>query len=76
VMELELGKELRFHFEHQVEKYKQAGSSDDEETRRARLSFGGQAQVAEDCRQARGHWDGRGNRSGPVMGTPVDQPHL
>jgi putative ABC transport system permease protein len=53
-MEQELKEELRFHFEHEVEKHKKAGMSDEEAKRRARMAFGGQEQVTEDCREARG----------------------
>ncbi|MGC1361581.1 MAG: ABC transporter permease [Silvibacterium sp.] len=52
--EEELNEELRFHFEHEVEKYRKSGMSDEEARRRARLAFGGQEQVKEDCRDARG----------------------
>jgi hypothetical protein len=54
VVELELNEELRFHFEHEVEKYKRAGMSEKEAVRRARLAFGGQEQVKEACRNVRG----------------------
>src|SRR5271170_4266623 len=53
-VETELGEELIFHFENEVEKYKRAGMSEDEARRRARMVFGGQEQVKEDCREARG----------------------
>jgi predicted permease len=53
-VEGELEEELRFHFEHEIEKYKKSGMSDEEARRRARLAFGGQEQVKEDCREARG----------------------
>ena len=56
-VETEMDNELRFHFEHQVEKLVGAGLSRDEALRRARLDFGGLDQVKEECRQARGvHW--------------------
>jgi predicted permease len=54
VVEQELNEELGFHFEHEVEKYRRAGMSEEEAVRRARLAFGGQEQVKEDCRDARG----------------------
>ncbi len=54
VVELELSEELRFHFDHEVEKYKRSGMSEKEAMRRARLAFGGQEQVKEACREARG----------------------
>jgi predicted permease len=53
-VEAELDDELRFHFEHQVEKYVSSGLSHEEATRHARLEFGGLDEVKEDCRDARG----------------------
>ncbi|HEV2386163.1 MAG TPA: ABC transporter permease [Candidatus Acidoferrales bacterium] len=53
-VERELDRELRFHFERQVEKYVQAGLLPEEARRRARLEFGGLEQVKEECREARG----------------------
>ena len=53
-VETELDEELRFHFEHEVEKYRKSGMTDEEATRQARLAFGGQDQVKQDCREARG----------------------
>ncbi|HEX4309241.1 MAG TPA: permease prefix domain 1-containing protein [Acidobacteriaceae bacterium] len=53
-MEAELDEELRFHVEHEVEKLRRAGMSEEEARRRARLSFGGQEQMKENCREARG----------------------
>ena len=53
-MEAELVQELRLHFEREVEKRKNAGMTQAEATRQARLSFGGQEQIKEDCREARG----------------------
>jgi len=53
-MDGELEDELRFHFENEVEKHRKAGLSEEDARRRARLAFGGQSQVAEDCREARG----------------------
>jgi predicted permease len=54
VVETELNEELRFHFEHEVEKYERSGLPHEEAVRRARLAFGGHEQVKEDCREARG----------------------
>jgi len=54
VMETELEQELRFHFENEVEKYKNMGMASEEALRLARLSFGGHDQIKEDCREARG----------------------
>ena len=54
VVEQELSDELRFHFEHEVEKYRKAGMSEEEARRHARFAFGGQEQIKEDCREARG----------------------
>jgi putative ABC transport system permease protein len=53
-VESELDDELRFHFEHQREKYMQSGLTSDEALRRVRLDFGGMDQVKEECREARG----------------------
>jgi predicted permease len=53
-MDLELNEELRFHFENEVEKHKRAGMREDAARRRARLAFGGQEQIREDCQDARG----------------------
>jgi putative ABC transport system permease protein len=46
--------ELRFHAEHQLEKYMKTGMSRDEAVRQRRIDFGGVDQVKEDCRDARG----------------------
>jgi predicted permease len=54
VVEAELDQELRFHIENEVEKLKSRGMSHDEAMRYARLSFGGQEQIKEDVREARG----------------------
>lgn len=53
-VEAELDEELRFHLEHQLEKYQQQGLSRREAMRRVRLDFGGTEQVREECRDARG----------------------
>ena len=53
-VEGELDEELRFHVEHQVEKYIRAGLTREEALRRTRIEFGGLDQVKEDCRDARG----------------------
>jgi predicted permease len=53
-VEAELDDELRFHFEHQVEKGIRSGLTRQEAVRRARLLFGGIDQVKEECRDARG----------------------
>jgi predicted permease len=54
VMDMELNEELRFHLENEVEKYKRAGMSDDAARRHARLAFGEQVKIREDCQEARG----------------------
>jgi hypothetical protein len=46
--------ELRFHLEQQVASYEAAGMRRDEALRRARLEFGGLAQVKEECGDALG----------------------
>jgi predicted permease len=53
-VETDLDDELRFHFEHQVEKFVRSGLTHHEAVRRARLMFGGMDQVKEECRDARG----------------------
>lgn len=53
-VEGELGEELRFHLERQVEKYVQSGLSREEAQRRARVEFGGVELAKEECRDARG----------------------
>lgn len=53
-VETELDEELRFHFEREVDKYRQRGMTEEEAKRQARLAFGGHEQVKEDCRGARG----------------------
>jgi predicted permease len=46
-------RELEFHVEQQVSAYTAQGLTRDEAVRRARLQFGGVAQVSEDCRSVR-----------------------
>jgi predicted permease len=53
-VEQELDDELRFHFEHEVEKLMRSGLTREEALRRARLALGGLEQVKEECRDARG----------------------
>jgi len=53
-VESDMDDELRFHSDHQIGKYLNAGMSRGEALRRMRLDFGGLAQVKEDCRDARG----------------------
>jgi predicted permease len=53
-VEHELDEELRFHFDHEVEKNMRRGMSKEEASRQARLAFGGHEQAKEDCREARG----------------------
>lgn len=53
-VESELDEELRFHLEHQIETYVNAGLSRQEAERRARLEFGGVEQVKEETRDAHG----------------------
>ena len=50
----ELDEELRFHVEHQAEKYARSGMSREEALRLVRLDFGGVDRIKEDCREARG----------------------
>ena len=53
-VERELADELRFHLDREIEKRIASGLTPAEATRRARLDFGGVAQITEDCRDARG----------------------
>ena len=53
-LERELDAELRYHFDRQVEENIRAGLSDAEARRAARLEFGGEDEVKEKCRDARG----------------------
>jgi predicted permease len=53
-VERDLEDELDFHVEMQARKNVLAGMSEAEATRRARIQFGGAAQVKEECRDARG----------------------
>ena len=53
-VESEMDEELRAHFERQVEKLLASGLTREEAARRARLEFGGQEQLREECREARG----------------------
>jgi len=54
MLETELDQELRFHFEKEVEKNMRSGLTEEESRRQARLAFGGDSQIKEDCREARG----------------------
>jgi predicted permease len=53
-MESELDQELRFHFENAVEKYVRSGMTEDAARRRAKLTFGGDTQIKQECRDAGG----------------------
>jgi predicted permease len=53
-VEEELDDELRFHLEHQLEKYVSNGMSREEARRQIRLEFGTIDQVKEQCRDAQG----------------------
>ena len=53
-MEIELDKELRFHFESQVGDKVRSGISESEARRLTRLEFGGIEQIKENCRERRG----------------------
>lgn len=52
--EEELDAELRFHFDQQVRKFVESGMPLAEAQRRARLTMGGEEQIKEECRDARG----------------------
>ncbi len=53
-MEIELDKELRFHFESQVADKVRSGIPENEARRLTRLEFGGMEQIKEECRERRG----------------------
>ena len=53
-MEIDLDKELRFHFEAQVADKVRSGIPESEARRLTRLEFGGMEQIKEDCRERRG----------------------
>jgi predicted permease len=53
-VEQELDDELRFHIEHEAEKYERQGMSHEAALRRARLEFGGVEQMKEASRDIRG----------------------
>jgi predicted permease len=53
-LEEELDAELRFHFDQQVQKLVASGIPLVEAERRARLTIGGEEQIKEECRDARG----------------------
>ena len=53
-MDIELDKELRFHFETQVADKVRSGIPETEARRLTRLEFGGIDQIKEDCRESRG----------------------
>jgi len=52
--EIDLDKELRFHFESHVADKMRSGMSESEARRLARLEFGGIEQIKEDCRETSG----------------------
>lgn len=53
-MEVDLDKELRFHFESQVADKVRSGVPESEARRLTRLEFGGVDQIKEECRNSRG----------------------
>jgi len=53
-MEIELEKEVLFHLDHHTADLMARGHAPQEARRQARLALGGPAQVAEECRDARG----------------------
>ncbi|MGD0890394.1 MAG: ABC transporter permease [Terracidiphilus sp.] len=53
-LEMDLDKELRYHFEMQVAQKLLSGVPESEARRRTRLEFGGMEQVKENCRESRG----------------------
>ena len=53
-MEDELQTELEFHLEREADKYSKTGIAPEEAMRLARIAIGGQEQVRQQCREARG----------------------
>src|ERR1700761_8958654 len=53
-LEQQLAKELRFHIDERVSTLRNAGLGDIEARRQARVEFGGDQQIKEQCRDARG----------------------
>ena len=53
-MELDLDKELRFHFESQIADKVRSGIPESEARRLTRIEFGGIDQIKEDCRDSKG----------------------
>jgi putative ABC transport system permease protein len=53
-LEAELRNELDYHLQRQVADYVEAGLTEEEARRKARLQFGGSEQIDEACRDARG----------------------
>ena len=53
-LEVEMRKELDYHIERQTTSYVEAGLTETEARRKARLEFGGPDQIGEECRDARG----------------------
>src|SRR5580692_10261307 len=53
-VESEMDDEMRFHYDHQVEKLLATGVAPAEALRQARLLIGGTEQLKEECRDARG----------------------
>jgi putative ABC transport system permease protein len=53
-LERELDAELRYHFDREVDDNIRMGMSEEEARRRARLDLGGEDQLKESCRDARG----------------------
>ena len=53
-MEIDLDKELQFHFESQVADKMGSGISESEARRLTRLEFGGMEQIKEECRESHG----------------------
>ena len=54
LLEADLDKELRFHFESQVDDKVRSGIAESEARRLTRIEFGGMEQIKEDCRERRG----------------------
>ncbi len=53
-LDADLEEELRFHLDHETEKYLRSGASEEEAKRGARLALGGVQRVTEECRDSWG----------------------
>jgi len=73
-MEIDLDKELRFHFESQVADKVRSGIAENEARRLTRLEFGSIERIKEDCRESRGAlWLESGRAGHSLQPSPTPQ---